>query len=106
MTRIRLAVPETAKKGEQIDIRALIQHKMESGYRYDARGQKIPRNIITSFECRQAEILLFKAEFGPGIAANPILSFTIKAEISGELVFRWTDQNGQTWQDTRWLNVL
>ena len=105
MARIRLAVPAQAKAGDQIEIKALIQHKMESGYRYDARGKRIERDIIVRFECRYQGAVVFAADFGPGIAANPFLSFFVTATQSGPLEFIWTDQQGETWQEHKMLNV-
>ena len=39
------------------------------------------------------------------MAANPLLTFYMRATKSGTLTFRWTDQNGESWQDTHRLTV-
>lgn len=100
MAGIRLAVPGTAQKGETIELKALIQHDMESGFRRGSRGEAIPRDIITKFECMYNGELVFAAEFHPAIAANPILTFYTIATESGDLTFTWTDQNGEVWSDS------
>ncbi len=105
MASIRLAVPDTANQGEVIEIKALIQHEMESGFRRGSRGEEIPRNIITSFECRYNHELVFSAEFHPAIAANPILTFHTIATESGTLAFTWQDQNGETWSEETTIDV-
>jgi len=105
MAGIRLAVPKTASKGETIEVKALIQHAMESGFRRGSRGEAIPRDIITEFECLYNGELVFSANFHPGIAANPILTFHTLATESGELMFRWTDQSGEVWSDTASITV-
>lgn len=105
MTSIRLSVPETARKGDIIEIKALIQHPMESGFRRGPRGEVIAREIITHFECIYEGERVFEAEFFPAVAANPFLTFHIRATKSGTLTFRWTDQNGQSWSDTASLRV-
>ena len=105
MTGIRISVPETAAAGEIIDVRVMIQHPMESGFRRDNRGGAIPRDIITRFECTYAGETVFTADFHPAIAANPLLSFHTRAVESGVLEFRWTDQDGQVWQDTAEITV-
>ena len=105
MSGIRLSVPDTAAAGEVIEIRVLIQHAMESGFRRGSRGEVIPRDIITKFECLYADETVFSADFHPAIAANPLLTFHTRAVESGELLFRWTDQNGTVWQDTANLTV-
>ncbi len=105
MAGIRLAVPKTAKPGEVIEIKALIQHAMESGFRRGSRGEVIPRDIITRFECSYNGELVFASDFHPAIAANPILTFHTVATESGELVFTWTDQNGEVWTDRAAIDV-
>ena len=105
MASIRLAVPDTAQRGEVIEIKALIQHEMESGFRRGARGEVIPRDIITRFECRFEGAFVFAADFHPAIAANPILTFHMRADQSGTLAFEWTDQTGETWRDLANLEV-
>ena len=105
MASIRLAVPDTATAGEIVEIKALIRHPMESGHRRGSRGEVIERDIITRFECHYAGEQVFAADFHPGIAANPLLTFYIRAAQSGELRFEWTDQNGRSWSETATLNV-
>jgi len=105
VTSIRLSVPQTARKDEIIELKALIQHPMESGYRRGSRGEQIPRNIITRFECLYDGELVFSADFHPAIAADPFLKFYTRAVRSGTLEFRWTDQHGETWSDTASLSV-
>lgn len=105
MTSIRLSVPQTARKDEIIELKALIQHPMESGYRRGSRGEQIPRNIITRFECLYDGELFFSADLHPAIAADPFLKFYTRAVRSGTLEFLWTDQHGETWSDTASLSV-
>ena len=105
MASIRLAVPETVTRGEVFEIKALIQHTMETGYRRDSRGQAIPRDIINTFQCQMNDAILFESEFGPGIAANPFLTFYLRLEEGGELVFTWTDQDGVQWSESKQITV-
>jgi sulfur-oxidizing protein SoxZ len=51
MYKTRVSVPATARRGEIIEIRTLIAHPMESGFRRDASGTLIPRDILKSFTC-------------------------------------------------------
>ena len=102
---IRLSVPTTAKRGDVIELKAMIQHDMESGYRRDQYGRPIARDILKHFECLYNGEIVFRAEFFPGVAANPFLSFHTTASESGTLVFRWIDQSGQTWEEQAQLEV-
>lgn len=105
MAGIRISAPDTVSTGEIIELKALIQHDMESGFRRGARGEVLERNIITLFECLYDDTRVFQADFHPAIAANPFLSFFTRATHSGTLTFRWTDQHGEVWSDTHELIV-
>ncbi len=90
MARALINVPPRARKGEIIEIKSLISHPMESGYRAGYNGTIIPRDIIHLFTCAYNDVEIFRAEFSPAVAANPFLSFHTIATESGKLTFRWT----------------
>ena len=90
----RVQVPAVAKRGEAVEIRIAIQHPMETGFRYDAVGHSIPKNVINELVCRYNGEEVFRAEMGSGISANPYLSFFVVAQASGEFDFRWVDDQG------------
>jgi sulfur-oxidizing protein SoxZ len=58
----RVKVPERAKRGEEVEIRAMIQHPMESGFRLDNVGRTIPRNIVDSFTCTYGGKQVFRGD--------------------------------------------
>lgn len=105
MTKIRIAVPDTAKQGEVIEIKTLIAHPMETGFRRDSVGKAIPRNILTEFVCLYNGTEVFRADFQPAVAANPFVTFFTTATESGDLEFRWTDQEGTTISETAKITV-
>ena len=92
--RALLTVPATARKGEVIDIRAAVQHPMETGYRVDSEGQKLPRDLVRRVECRFDGELVFAADLHPAVSANPYLAFTMLASASGTLVVSWQGDQG------------
>jgi sulfur-oxidizing protein SoxZ len=49
---------------------------------------------------------VFRADLFPAIAANPFLTFFTVATDSGELVFRWTDDDGNTQTETARISVV
>jgi sulfur-oxidizing protein SoxZ len=100
MARALLNVPARAKRGEVIEIKALIQHPMETGYRTGSDGALIPRNIIQRFVCTYNGEEIFSADLFPAIAANPFLAFSTTATESGVIAFRWTDDRGQAQVET------
>lgn len=92
----RIQIPKAAKRGEVIEIRIAIQHPMETGFRFDDGGRAAPKNVINKLVCRYNGAEIFRAEMGSGIAANPFLSFYTVAQESGEIVFDWIDDKGET----------
>jgi sulfur-oxidizing protein SoxZ len=94
MARTLINVPPTAKRGEIVEIKTLISHDMESGYRPDNVGRMVPRDIITLFVASYNGQEIFRAELHPAIAANPFIAFTTVATESGKIEFKWTGDNG------------
>ena|ERR1700712_3739051 len=94
MARALINVPAKAKRGEIITIKTLISHDMESGFRHNALGVQIPRDIIHTFVCTYNGDEICRAALYPAIAANPFLTFTTVAVESGTMTFQWTGDNG------------
>ena len=94
MSRALINVPKKAKRGQVIEIKTLISHTMESGFRHGTNGKDIPRDIITSFACRYNGEEIFATQLFPAIAANPFITFHTVATESGTLTFRWIGDNG------------
>jgi sulfur-oxidizing protein SoxZ len=105
MARALINVPRTARRGEVIEIRTLIAHPMETGYRPDASGAVVPRDIIRRFVCTYDGEEVFRAEFHPAIAANPFLSFSTVATTSGTLTFTWEGDKGFSQTETASITV-
>lgn len=91
---VRIDVPKSAKRGDIIDIKALVAHHMETGFRRTHLGTPIPRDIITTFVCLYNGVEVLRAELHPSISANPYLQFSTVATDSGTLEFRWSGDNG------------
>ena len=94
MTSALINVPPKARRGDVIEIKALMSHIMETGYRRTATGDLVPRDIITSFACRYNGKEIFRADFFPAIAANPFMSFFTVAQESGKFEFEWIGDKG------------
>ena len=93
-SRTAITMPSQAKKDSIIEIRAIAQHDMETGFRYTEDGKRVPRDIIRTFTCLYNGEEVFKADFYPGIGANPLIIFTTVAIASGTLEFRWIGDDG------------
>ena len=89
----RIQLPAEVRRGELIEVRLTLQHPMETGFRVDAYGSRVPRNAVHSLVCRYNGVEVFRATLGTGIAANPYLRFFTRAVDSGELEFWWLDDD-------------
>ena len=92
--RTLINVPAKARRGEIIEIKTLIAHPMETGFRVGLNGALIARDIITTFRCTYNGEEIFRADFSPAIAANPFVSFFTVATATGTVEFQWTGDNG------------
>ncbi len=105
MARAMINMPAKARRGEVIEIRTLIAHPMETGYRPGADGRTLPRDIIRRFSCRYNGELVFSAELFPAVAANPYIAFHTVAAESGTLSFTWEGDKGFSQTETRTIAV-
>ena len=108
MARTLITIPPSPKAGDVIEIRVLIQHQMETGFRVAADGAVVPRNIIKRFSCRFSDgtkdETIFAAELFPAVAANPYFAFNFVAA-PGTLTFAWEGDNGFTQTETAALKT-
>ncbi len=105
MARALINLPATARRGDIIEIRTLVQHPMETGFRPLPNGSLVPRHIINRFECIYDGATIFAAELHPAIAANPFIAFKTVATRSGELLFRWTEDTGEVREERATITV-
>lgn len=103
--RTLIQVPPTARRGDVVEVRTMIAHTMETGYRAGADGRTLPRDIIRRFSCRFDDELVFSADLYPAIAANPYLAFALRATTSGKLTFTWEGDNGLSQTESATLTV-
>ena len=94
MANVLVNAPKTAKKGDTVEIKALIMHPMETGFRPGTNGRIIPRNIIERFTASWNGSEILRMDLSPAIAANPFVSFFAVATESGKITFRWTGDEG------------
>ena len=91
----RLQLPTAARRGEAVEVRLLIQHPMETGFRREPDGRVVPMNVVSTVSCRYGGQEVFRAELGSGVAANPYFSFWLRAEASGDVSVEWIDDAGE-----------
>lgn len=95
MSKPRIWVSNATPKADEIvRVRALIEHRMESGLRLGADGKEIPRNIVHEFTAKLDGELLFTWQPETAVSQNPYIEFTFVARRSGALQMSWTDDQG------------
>lgn len=104
-SRTRILMPASARKGESIEITAIVQHDMETGFRRTENGELIARDIIRDFEVRFNGKEILRAEFHPAQSANPVMTFNFLATQSGVFEFSWSGDNGYSASNQSTLTV-
>lgn len=102
--RIQLR-PAVARAGDAVEVRLLVGHPQENGLRRDAVGERIPRNLIKDLVLRYEGRIVFRADLGTGIAANPFLGIFIRAGRTGEVELSWLDEEGNSGGEKALLTV-
>lgn len=105
MARALITVPGNAKRGETVEIKTLISHPMETGYRAGPDGRPLPRNIIRRFTCSYNGVEVFSADLFPAMSANPFIAFSTVATETGTLTFTWQGDNGFSQTETATITV-
>jgi sulfur-oxidizing protein SoxZ len=103
--RALITVPPAIRPGEVIEIRTLIAHPMETGHRSDGQGGVVPRRILRRFTCRLDGQPVFSAELHAAVAANPLIAFPLRVQVSGTLECRWEGDDGFAHTQTAALRV-
>lgn len=95
----RVSVPNPFPADAAGEVRTLIMHPMETGYRPDEGGEPVPRRIIESFSVRLDGAPVVDLRLYPAVSANPYFSFYLRAGSSGELSLRWTEDTGRSLEE-------
>jgi len=81
-------------------VRVLMAHEMETGQRKDAAGKTIPAWYIQEVSAQLNGKTVLTAQWGPSIAKNPFLQFTLKgAKLGDKVGISWTDNRGDKRSD-------
>ena len=95
----RLKYKKIVKVGENVKIKTLAEHEMETGVIY-------PRLIIQSVIAKYNGKIVFKANWFSGVSANPYLAFYITAKESGLIEIEWKDDHATTSYKRGYLKVI
>ena len=83
------------RKGDELTVKMMLPHPMETGTRKDSAGATIPAHFIQNVTVTHNGKTVFSAQWGPAIAKNPFLSFKFKGAKAGDKIsVTWTDNKG------------
>ena len=103
----RLKYKKIVQVGENVKIKTLAEHEMETGVRRDnITGVIYPRLIIQSVIAKYNGKIVFKANWFSGVSANPYLAFYITAKESGLIEIEWKDDHATTSYKRGYLKVI
>lgn len=86
--------------GDEVEVKILMRHIMESGQRKDADGKVIPAHFIKNVTVKVNDKVVMDASFGTAVSKDPFLSFKFKGGKKGDkMVVNWTDNGGDTRTD-------
>ena len=103
----RLKYKKIVKVGDNVKIKTLAEHEMETGVRRDnITGVIYPRLIIQSVIAKYNGKIVFKANWFSGVSANPYLAFYITAKESGLIEIEWKDDHATTSYKRGYLKVI
>ena len=103
----RLKYKKIVNVGENVKIKTLAEHEMETGVRRDnITGIIYPRLIIQSVIAKYNGKIVFKANWFSGVSANPYLAFYMTAKESGLIEIEWKDDHATTSYKRGYLKVI
>ena len=87
-------------QGDKTTVRVLMSHEMETGQRKDSAGKTVPAWFIQEVSAAHNGKTVMSAQWGPSVAKNPFLQFTLKGAKAGDKVaISWKDNRGETRSD-------
>ena len=91
----KLAFMGAVKPGATLQARWSASHPMDSGFRVDDSGRRIPRNIIHSVSVFLNEQLILEADLGTAMTSPVYLAFSLVVPAEGGMVkVVWKDDLG------------
>jgi sulfur-oxidizing protein SoxZ len=93
-------------KGDETEVKALINHPMETGQRKDSKsGQLVPAHFIQEVVCEHNGSVIMSAVWSGGISKDPYLAFQFKGGAVGDTVkLSWTDNKNES--DSLEVNII
>jgi sulfur-oxidizing protein SoxZ len=96
----RILVPTGIRRGDVIDVRALVEHPMATGLFRDPQGNPIPAHFINDVSVTYGDREAAHFVWTSGISRDPFVEFSLRADREAELKFVWRDNTGGVFTQT------
>lgn len=96
----RILVPTGIRRGDTIDVRALVEHPMHTGLFRDANGTPIPAHFINDVGVTYGTEEVAHCVWTSGISRDPFVEFSLRADREAPLTITWKDNRGGVYAQT------
>ena len=86
------------RKGDVADVKMLIFHPMETGYRTSpVTGEIVPKHFIKTLQAIHNGSTVLEVEWSRSVSRNPFLHFRLLGSKAGDkITIAWQDNFGET----------
>ncbi len=96
----RILVPTTIRRGDVIDVRALVEHPMATGLFRDSEGHPIPAYFINDVSVTFGDREVAHFVWTSGLSRDPFVEFPLRADREAPLAITWKDNKGGVFQQS------
>jgi sulfur-oxidizing protein SoxZ len=96
----RIRVPDRIRRGDLITVHSIVSHPMDTGFFRDAEGDPIPAHFIKLVVVTYGGSEVARFDWTSGISRDPVVSFTLRADLEAPLTMVWTDNQGATFRQS------
>ena len=101
--RIRI---RTRLRDDIVQVRAILSHVMETGFRIDPKSNDIiPANFIKKVEVFHNDLLVMECDWSRAVAKNPYIEFYLSdTKVGDEISISWVDNLHNSARETIKIN--
>lgn len=96
----RIRVPSRIQQGDVIQVHAIVQHPMDTGFFRSASGDPIPayfiKDVVITYAAREVAHFVWTS----GISRDPVVTYSLLADREGPLTMRWVDNRDAVFEQT------
>ena len=94
----RILVPTGIRRGDVIDVRALVEHPMATGLFRDPEGKPIPAHFVNDVSVMYGDQEAAHFVWTSGISRDPFVEFSLVANREAPLKITWKDNRGGAYE--------